>query len=310
MLSFHPTSRSLRPGYSETFPFPLRYTDGVEPIAYFDTGAVPGGGEPLLFIHGLGGNFTHWENLATRLARTHRVIGIDLPGCGDSYRLRLEAGRRYSIRLFADATVRLLDHLHIESAVYAGHSMGGMVVTEAALRHERRVAGLVLIDSAGFHRYPRWMLGAGARILKPKLVSRVMERMALRLLHSCFHEENDHAKRFIAQAEGRPPHPTLDEFAETACSLLPDLAGTHYLDDVERILQPTLVIWGDRDRLVAFAEVPAWAKRLREGKLVVIKGCGHMPIIERPEETHVAILDFLAVGNEWQLARTGTAASA
>ena len=66
-------------GRSQSFPYPTRFahmTDG--PVAYFDEGA----GEALVFVHGLVGDFTHFEHVVPGFAASHRVAGIDLPGCG------------------------------------------------------------------------------------------------------------------------------------------------------------------------------------------------------------------------------------
>ena len=307
-LEFQPPSRGLRPGYSETFPFPLRYVGGETPIAFFDSD--PHGqhaGDPLLCIHGLGSNFTHWEHVAAGLSRRHRVIGLDLPGCGDSAKLPVDRKLRYSIRMFADSCVRLLDALKIDQAVFCGHSMGGQVAAEAALAHPTRVAKLVLMDANGFNRRPLYQRLGHHLIFHERLVVPLMERFAVNLLHLCFHERNYYSERFIGQAEGRPAHPTLDEFAVMACSVAGDLVKKHFLDDIERIDQPTLVIWGDQDRLIPFDGVPEWAARFPRGRLVVVPGCGHLPLIERPEEVISALGSFLLADEEIvAIRRTGS----
>ncbi len=297
-------ARGERPGFSETFPYPLRRTEGAHRLAYFDSG--PGAnGPPILFCHGLGGNFTHWEHVAPPLAETHRVIGLDLPGCGDSAKQKKNGAAHYTIRSYADAAVRLLDHLQIAEAVVVGHSLGGMVASEAALVHPRRVQQLVIIDAAGFHRYTRSLRWAARLIARPRLIAPTMERLAHTLLTNVFHERNRYTDRFVAQTRGREAHPTIDDFAEMACSILPDLVDRHFLDDLERIVQPTLVVWGDQDKLLPFAEVPAWARRLPKGQLVVLRGCGHMPITERPAAVVTALQEFLGVAAA-PLRRTGS----
>lgn len=287
--------RGDRPGYSETFPFRLEMTPGERSLAYFDAGPpATEDGPPILFCHGLGGNFTHWEHVVGPLSRHHRVFGLDLPGCGDSYKVP-RGGPRYTARLYADAMVRLCDHLQIERAVFAGHSLGGMIVTEAALTHPSRVESLVLVDGAGFRRYSAALRFAARVLLRPEWVGPAMERLALTLLNNVFHTRNANVLRFIGQADGRPAHPTIDEFAEMSCSLAPDLVGKHFLDEVERIVQPTLVIWGDRDKLLPYADVKRWIGRLPNARLVTVRECGHMPIIEHPHVVIDAIREFLAV---------------
>lgn len=279
--------RPLRPGVSDSFPYPTRMSGGDVPIAYFDVGSGP----VLLLIHGLGSNFTHFQLVAPGLARHHRVVGIDLPGCGDSAKPRM----RYTIDGYIDACVRLLDELQIPQATWVGHSLGGMVSAGAALRWPRRVERLVLIAGAGFTRYPL-MARLGSHVLPSSLILLFMKRFARKLLYSCFHDVNHHAKWFIGQAEGRPESPTLDEFARVTASLLPDVARRHYLDEIEKILQPTLVIWGEQDRLLPFEPVRDWADRLPNGRLSVFRNCGHLPIIERPDEVVEELHAFLNEG--------------
>ncbi len=300
--SAEPSSRARRPGYSESFPWPLRRLGGEAPIAYFDTGD-PGGAAypPLLLIHGLGGNFTNWEHLARELSPHRRVLGLDLPGCGDSFKLPLgPGGARYSIRLYADSCVRLLDALAVERAVFCGHSMGGQVVAEAALAHAGRVERLVLVDTNGFVRRPLYQRLGRHLVFHEPLVVGLLERFAVTLLHACFHDSrgNANAARFIAQADGRPAHPTLDEFATMACSLSPDLVERHYLDDLHRLTQPTLVLWGESDKLLPVAEVPAWVERLPAGRLEVVPECGHLSIVEKPKALARALLAFVNEGRE------------
>ncbi len=308
VLSINP--RGLRPGFSETFPFPLRFTDGERKrrLAFFDSGppASEATGPPILLVHGLGGNFSHWEHVARELARDHRVFGLDLPGCGDSVKLPVSRDLRYTIRLYADAAVHLLDHLRVDAAVFVGHSLGGMVVTQASLAHPSRMLRQVLIDAAGFRRYGAH-LKLASRLLVPGLVGPAMERLAHTLLRNVFHASNPHVDKFINQTKGRPAHPTIDDFAEMACSILPDLVGKHFLDELERILHPTLVIWGDRDKLLPYAEVPGWVRRLPDGRLLTLAGCGHMPIIERPTEVVEAVRAFASEEGAAALRQVGSA---
>ena len=130
--------RPLRPGVSDSFPYPTRMSGGDVPIAYFDVGSGP----VLLLIHGLGSNFTHFQLVAPGLARHYRVVGVDLPGCGDSAKPYM----RYTIDGYIDACVRLLDELEIPQATWVGHSLGGMC--------ERR-GGAPLAEAGGAARADR-----------------------------------------------------------------------------------------------------------------------------------------------------------
>ena len=288
--------RPLRPGVSETFPYPTRYSKGELPLAYFDAGNA--NGPALIFVHGLGGNFTHWEHVAPAFAKTHRVIGLDMPGCGDSAKPDI----RYSIDLFAASVVRLMDELGIDKAALVGHSLGGAVVSQTTLKYPERVRRMVLINSAGFMKYPVTHRLAARALFRRKLITPAIERFAIKLLEITFHEKNDLVRHFISQAEGRDPHPTVDDFGRLVETLGTDLVDLHFVDVVERLTVPTMVLWGDKDRLLPIRALRRWVPRLPNGRLVVLRNCGHMPIIERPQAVIDALTSFLGATQPRELA--------
>jgi len=277
-------SQVLRAAVSETFPYPTRWGGGPSPLAYFDVGAGPA----VVMLHGLGANFTHWEHVAPAIARHHRVIGIDLLGCGDS----AKPPGRYTIDLLVDGILRLLDELGVTSATWVGHSLGGMVATRAALRFPRRVERLVLISSAGFMRMPRAVRMAARTIVAPVL-AKTLEHVANRLLQQVLFERNFYTRKFFAQIEDRDPHPCVDDIARFMCAVGPDAARVNFLGELERIVQPTLVLWGDRDRLLPIQPIFSTVRRMPAARLVVLHEVGHMPIIERPAAVVSEMLAFL-----------------
>ena len=282
----------LHPSRSETFPYRERvfHYEGV-PIAYFDGGRpAQANGETLLFVHGLGANLTHFEYVAPPLeADGYRVCGLDLPGFG----LSGKPHREYTVQYLSNAILRLMNHLGIERATLAGHSLGGLVVSDAALRAPQRVDRLVLISSAGLFRMPLPIRMAARTILKPGWVAPALEYNARRLLDLVFSERNERTERFIQQSVSRPDARFCPELARVLCSASRDLTSYHLLRDVGRLKMPTLVIWGGRDRLLPFKPVPKWTKRLPDGELEVIERCGHMPIIEDPDRVVHRMRTFL-----------------
>lgn len=100
------------------------------------------GDEPLICIHGITAQHRSFNALAQHLGDEHELVGIDLRGRGDSD--KPESG--YGLEAHASDVMRVLDHLGLESAVLAGHSMGGFVGLQAALAYPERVRALVLLD--------------------------------------------------------------------------------------------------------------------------------------------------------------------
>jgi len=103
-----------------------------------------GQGEPLVLIHGLGGDHKEWIMQVPVFSRKFRVIALDLRGHGESQKV----GEEYSLPMFAKDVVGLLDKLKIDKAYFCGVSMGGAVALQIALNYPERVKKLVLVDTA------------------------------------------------------------------------------------------------------------------------------------------------------------------
>lgn len=267
----------VRDGKSASFPFPTLHTEVIDgQMAYFDVGE----GEPIVFVHGLVGDFTHFEHVARRLvANGRRVIGVDLPGCGASHKRR----GHHDLNGYARDVLTLLDELEIPSAVLAGHSAGGAIVAEAALRAPARVSKLVLLSSAGLRRYPMATHVAARAVLRPWLLERSLDRLAMPLLDLVLKDKNQYTEKFIADALDRPKQPASMEMARVMSDLVPDLIHASVLDRAHHFRMPVLLLWGDTDRLIPKESAEILQQRLASGRLVMLPGCGHMPMIERPE---------------------------
>lgn len=274
---------------SPSFPHATRFARTPHgALAYFDAGQASYG-EPLVFVHGLGGDFTHFEHLARDLARDHRVIGVDMPGCGGS----CKPSRRHTIRGYAEALLALLDHLGLPRATLVGHSAGAQVCAAAAALAPARAARLVLINASGLRGYPAPMRWAARALFREVLLEPVLLRSADWILANVFARDNAHTRKFHREATGRPRYPLLPEMSKVFHDLVPDLMTPTVVRSADRLAMPTLVVWGRQDRLVPLATVERATRALPDARLVVIDRCGHMPIIEAPEETLAAIRSFL-----------------
>src|SRR5687768_4913194 len=114
--------------------------DGVR-LHYQESGT----GTPLVLIHGFTSSSYSWKDVFEPLSRRFRVIAVDLKGFGFSGK----PDGDYTRRAQGTLVTHLLDYLKIEKAWLCGNSMGGEISLHIALAHPQRVAGLVLIDSAG-----------------------------------------------------------------------------------------------------------------------------------------------------------------
>jgi len=271
-----------------TFPYPrqtLPLRDGE--LAYFDVGEGP----PLLFVHGLVGDYTHFEHVARRLvAAGRRVIGIDLPGCGSSHKRR----RTHDLAGYARDVVEVVDALELDRVTLVGHSAGGAIVARAALRLRDRVDGLVLLSSAGLRGYPRATELAARAFLRRAILVRSLERLAQPLLKLVLVRDNEYTRQFVVDALSRPVHPTLGEMARVMEDLVPDLLVPTVVEVAPQLDVPILVVWGDSDRLVAPRVARELADRQRRIELTMLPQCGHMPMLELPDDVSRRVLAFLS----------------
>ncbi|MEP0825115.1 MAG: alpha/beta fold hydrolase, partial [Nitrososphaera sp.] len=110
-------------------------------VRYADLGSGP----PVLLIHGLGGSIESWTNNIEELAKTLRVIAIDLPGFGQSDKPKIN----YTIKFYRDFIVDFLEQLQVDKISIVGSSLGGHIAAEVAMSHSALVEKLILMSPAG-----------------------------------------------------------------------------------------------------------------------------------------------------------------
>ncbi len=278
----------LDPLRSKTFPYPGR--QALLPsgrVSYFDAGH---GDEAMVFIHGLGGDFSHFEHIAPAFARDHRVIGVDMPGCGASAPLTA----RHTIERYADVLQELLAFLQVPRATLVGHSAGGQVIAEVAARMPGTTTGLVFINTSGLRAYNPATRALARMLFRPALLDIVLPPVSTHILGVVMHARNAYTRKFVVDATERPHHPLLRNLSRVFHDLIPDLLEPSVKRLAPALDLPVLVLWGGRDRLVPLETVKDVTRMFPRGRLEVQKHSGHMPIIEHPEWTVARIRDFLA----------------
>lgn len=278
-------------GRSPTFPLAQWVDDDPYATAYFDEGR----GRTLVFVHGLGGNVTHFEYVLGPLGRGRRVAGLDLVGFGASAKPFVN----YSVERLSDHLLAFLDRRGIRKATLVGHSMGGTVCLATALRRPDVVEGLVMIGAAGIAPFPLWMRLGSRLVLHRELLYPALRYGYDWVLDNVFVDsvdENPNVRHFrIATLEdvaGAIPH--LREFARVSESACRDLVQRDYSDLVPGMRAPVLAIWGEADRLVRLPGVADVLDRFPRLRTLFLPRTGHMPMIERPRQVIEAVERFLA----------------
>jgi pimeloyl-ACP methyl ester carboxylesterase len=256
------------------------------------------GAQALVFVHGLSGCWANWLEQLPVLAQAHRVIAIDLPGFGHS---PMPAGR-ISISGYARLLERLLGELGIDAAAVVGNSMGGFVAAELAIAFPQRVERLVLVSAAGIstHGDPRTQralptLRRVERILAASGAWAASRSDAVtrrpRLREAALNVVMSHPDRLPAalaaeqvRGAGKP-------------GFLQGLEAVIDYDVRERlpgIACPTLIVWGDNDRLISVRDADVFAELIPNSRKVIFEDTGHMAMLERPAAFNALLEGFLA----------------
>lgn len=265
------------------------------PVNVVDVGSGP----PVVLIHGHSGAWQNWLEQIPVLARRHRVIAMDLPGFGASPLPR----DAITISGYGRIVDELLGTLGVSAAGVVGNSMGGFVGLELAISAPERVERLVLVSAAGVAtRYAgvplsvmdRWserVLGRAGRWTapEPSRAARLARRRRLRRLGFTLlspHPERIDPRLLYENLVASGPKPGAPRAAA-------EIARYDVRDRLGEIGCPTLVVWGDRDRIVPPSSADEFVRLIPNARKVVFEDCGHVPMIEQPERFNRLVEDFL-----------------
>jgi len=265
--------------------------DGTN-VQYADLGE---GGQPVVFVHGLGGSWQNWLENLPAVAQTRRVIALDLPGFSGSEVPKDEI----TISLFAHTVDQLCAQLGFGSVAVVGNSMGGFTAAEMAIRHPDRVERLVLVDAAGISTTlnRNWIservgkvitAGGGAAKPDPNAARKIVSRPGFVQL----------AMGVVAR------YPTLlarDLVYEQMHSVgapgfnasLQAIINYDFVDHLEKIACPTLIVQGTEDVLVPLGDADEFARHIERSTTLILQDTGHVPMLERPNTFNRALLEFL-----------------
>jgi pimeloyl-ACP methyl ester carboxylesterase len=242
--------------------------------------AICGHGVPLVVVHGFSAEGILYAQTLSRLVDLgFKVIAVDTAGHGGT--LGLPTGAQ-SMASYAALLGRVLDHLGVQQAVLAGHSMGGRLVTELAATEPHRAIAVILLDAIVgdtwdrmvnlFRLFPPLLVGIGGTLVLDT-VSTV----------PWFRDPKQ------AMKLGRLVGPTIAGHARRPWRLLGPMVsilrskGTHWmLDKLRHERIPVFAIHGDRDVAVPIATAKDAARRSR-GDLVVVEGATHSWLLKDPE---------------------------
>jgi pimeloyl-ACP methyl ester carboxylesterase len=243
---------------------------------------------PFLLLHGFDSSVLEFRRLQPLLAEQTETWAVDLLGFGFS-------DRPTALPISPGAIKTHLYHtwqtLIGRPVVLVGASMGGAAAIDFALTYPEAVQKLVLIDSAGFAKAPNvsrflgpplgdWLGYLAAEFLRNP---RVRRRVSLQAYHDPSFVTLD-AERCAAL------HLLLPCWREGIISFSKSGGYNFLADKIAQITLPTLIIWGDRDRILGTADAAKFQVAIPHSQLVWIENCGHVPHLEKPQATAAALL--------------------
>lgn len=235
-----------------------------------------GKGQKLLFLHGAAGYAT-WLPFFDALADGYELLVPEHPGFGGS-------DDPAFIRNVPDMAMFYLDFLEaleIDHAHLIGHSLGGWISAEILIRDRARFESLTLLAPAGIRveGVPSGdtFIWAPDEAMRNLFHNQVLAEAALALPQSEEQTDIMLKNRFTATKLGWQPrwfNPDLEKW-------------------LHRIKLPSLVLWGDSDKVMPPAYAARWRERLPDTRVVMLEQCGHLPHIEKADNTSRAVREFL-----------------
>ena len=262
-------------------------------IHYRDQGQR--GGPAIILVHGANASLHTWEPLVERLGPDYRVVTLDLPGHGLT---GATPDTDYSAEGMMEAVDVVAAKLGLDHFILGGNSMGGWVAWRYALAHPDRVDALLLLDASGMplrkgEKAPPSNVGFRVleypfgRWLATRITPRMLVEESLRgsvekqdIVDDAMIDRYWELLRFPGNREATVMRAKMDREPAVAAR-------------VGEIRAPTLILFGDRDRVINPSAALTFHERIAGSEMLIEKGIGHLPMEEAPDQTAAAISDFL-----------------
>ncbi len=261
-------------------------------IAYLDVGAGP----PVILIHGFGGSMWQWEYQQHQLSQHFRVLTLDLPGAGLSNKPDID----YRPDQMLDFFVGFMDAAKIPQATLVGNSMGAGLAIGMALTYPTRVAKLVLVDGLPQHvmekltspsvrralesSAPSWLVSFGNTLFGGLMIESVLQEIV--------HNPTLLTPAVLERSNRNRQLPGLIKPIMAVRENLP-LWESGFATRLGTITHPTLVLWGEEDRVFPIAVGEELHHTIKGSRFIRIPKAGHIPQWERPDVVNQTLITFI-----------------
>ena len=261
---------------------------------------IHGKGEPLILLHGFVMYKEYFIGQVTPLSEHFKIITIDNRGCGSSD----HPSKPYEIEDMADDVKDLMDQLEIESAHVGGHSLGGMIAQQFAIKYPERLNKLILLgtfaklplDKSGFEMYKNSQLGSyEAKIKDP--TSAFYDKIKQRFTREFYKKMVEDPKKKFHKLFTTEDLMQFERTKGTSkpqdiLNLIHSIVNLDTLDYLDKIKNQTLILVGEKDRLAPLVSGKAIHQRIPNSILRTVKG-GHWFTLETAPEVNKIIIEFL-----------------
>ena len=239
-----------------------------------------GSGSPVVVLHHSIGN-VGWTSFYENLAQSHEVFVPDLPGYGQSERPEWAAHPRDIAILFHQL---LQKRTGDDQVALVGLGLGGWIAAEMATMHQARISSLVLVGAPG---------------IQPD-EGEILDQMLIdyhEYVKAGFHDETRYEEEF-----GAEPSPELKELWDFSREMTARLSWKPYMYSrqlshlLQEVQTPTLVVWGDDDRVVPISSAHVYERSMPNARLVTIENCGHFADFEQPDALAALVTEHISAG--------------
>jgi pimeloyl-ACP methyl ester carboxylesterase len=265
------------------------------PVSYVEAGSGP----VIVLVHGITSSSRTWSTVVPLLAERHTVIAPDLLGHGASGKPRGD----YSLGAHASNLRDLLLALGHERATVVGHSLGGGIALQFAYQFPERLERLALVSSGGLGREVSILLRAatlpGAEYVLPVLSGRPVRGVTSTAVKALGRFGIRPGTDAVGIGEGFGSLGDVEArraFLHTARSIIEPSGQRVSASDRLYLASwlPTLIVWGENDRMIPVAHGRAAAEAMPDSRLEIFEGAGHFPFNEDPERFARVVTDFVA----------------
>jgi pimeloyl-ACP methyl ester carboxylesterase len=295
--------------------FQVKYADLGEEfgkIAYVDEGT---GSKTFLFIHGIGDYLKYFYHQIKHLKQNYRVIALDMPGYGKSSN---NSEIEYNLPYHVKAISEFIKKLKLDNLVVVGHSYGGSVAIAVSSNNNKLVKNAVFIAPGGMQIFNRQTLSHIKSNMRQLLEDETKINYDLDDFINKWHEKYIYHRtqitdNYLKEYLGLIYSGEIDRIGKTRAKVLKfiytkGIGNTALIDMFKKMEFPVLIISGDEDKFMPATELtnsgptrqrPSdfWKNVVSlnsRAKLQIIKDCGHLAVIERPDEMNKAIDEFVS----------------